>query len=73
MTKRGKNVLFLLLVLAVMVVVAACVSSDRPVPPPAFISWCDACETYTKWGFGEDYFYCSASGTVWNPAEGVIK
>ncbi|MCL2381342.1 MAG: hypothetical protein FWC64_07075 [Treponema sp.] len=62
--------LFLLLVLIVALALAACVSRN-PVPPPAFVSWCDVCERYTAWGVGYDYFYCSQSGTVWIPAQEV--
>ena len=63
-------------ILAAVIALAACQllgGTREPAPPPAFISWCDTCETYTKWGLGEDYFYCSASGTVWTPTKGVIK
>lgn len=62
--------LVLLLVLAAALTLTVCVSRGQ-VPPPEFVSWCDACERYTAWGVGYDYFYCSQSGSVWSPVQEV--
>ena len=58
-----KRIFIILLVSAV--VFLACLPSQLPVPPPAFVAWCDACNEYTNWSVGESYFNCSESGTVW--------
>ena len=56
-----------LLFLLVAVIVAGCV--NLPVPPPGFSMFCDACGQVTGWGIAEEYFYCTESGTAWNPQE----
>ena len=54
------------LVFAAMVLaLAACGSSNRPIPPPTFVAWCEECERHTEWDVLEDRFECSASGTAW--------
>jgi len=50
---------------ALVLALAACVSTGRPVPPPAFVAWCGVCENYAEWLVLDDRFECSASGTVW--------
>ena len=51
----------------VTAVLAGCVNLEAP--PPQFIMYCDVCEQETVWGFGEYYFYCRESETIWNPLE----
>ena len=51
----------------VMAVLGGCMNLEAP--PPAFGMFCDTCGTETRWGFGEYYFYCTESGTIWTPLE----
>ena len=60
---------FLLLFLAALL--AATLFSNcvnLPAPHAGFVMHCDVCGRLTDWGVLEDYFYCGASGTVWDLA-----
>jgi len=58
-----RKILFLALVMSAAL--AACKSSERPIPPPAFVAWCDGCGSYAEWLVLDDRLECSASGMAW--------
>ena len=63
-----KRVLFFVLILLAALVFIACKSPERVPHQPGFVTWCYECERYTTWEVAEDYFFCSNSGTIWDPA-----
>jgi len=51
----------------VAVIFAGCVTRESP--PMGFVMHCDVCEQVTGWKTQGDYFYCTVSGTTWDPRE----
>ena len=63
-----------ILITAFSAIMASC-AFVSPVPPPATtevitaVMWCDTDKAYTEWEVRDNYFLCTASGTVWRFAE----